>query len=71
MRIQTHLYNTLCKVSPQVFNILESGLIIYNFVAVSNCQEMNMENEKITQFLQQNTKGLKYFKLTNTRSIIA
>lgn len=32
--------------SPQTFNILEAGLMIYNFVAVSNCQEMNLETEK-------------------------
>lgn len=49
--------------SPQTFNILEAGLMIYNFVAVSNCQEMNLETEKKNPFLQENTKALKYLKL--------
>ena len=37
--------------SPQIYNILEASLIIYILFAVSNCQRMNLENEKATQFL--------------------
>ena len=41
----------LLFVSPQIYNILEANLINYILVTVSNCQGMDLENEKTTQFL--------------------
>lgn len=49
--------------SPEIYNILEASLIIYIFVTVSNCQRMDLENEKKKTIFIIEQKALKYLQL--------